>query len=532
MPPAVPRATRVLTRQRAPAEGLCLLAVNGAACPSPTRWRGLCATHFQYLQKAGRLEEFGLPSKAGRKHVFTVKDEPDPDTCRLIANGEPCLRPAARRGLCDRHYASIWQRPDLRLDDFCVPPLPERVVLRADTSPVTCRANEAGIGCPDRPHARGLCHRHYNLLQGHPSIFDQVASPKAPVVEYSLRNRPREGYCRIAEHGVGCGEPAEVRGLCRRHFGALRHRLECMDAIALPATPQLKAGYEKAPDAGLGPMTCVVVENGLRCSGAPEKRGICRRHHRILGSHADYSLHDFYLPERAAIMTRKTPEEAADGLCVVLEDGVSCVRPPHVRGLCKGHYRRAKKAGQFDALAHPVRSGVNVFGAGNDRPHVYLDKNVLYDHADHKVFGSGGQDASVWLVESVRAGRVRGSVSIDGVKSVYSHVRYRLQRPPEDGGRGAGDTEADGRARAYLEETFYGGGAWRFVHLDPQAFGRVVAALDRHLSLEDALEFQSYQQARSGKAGPTIFVTRDTDFPEGVHPTHVVRAQGSASLNK
>ncbi len=526
MPPRVPHGSRVLTRQMAPAAGLCMLAVNGVPCPKPTRFRGVCATHFQYLQTTRRLDELALPSKAGQKHVIVLKDHPDPGICRLVVNGEPCLSPGTRRGLCAKHYGSIWQRSDLSLDDFCLPPLPQRVALREHTSAAACRASDAGVDCAAPPISRGLCHRHYALLQAHPSLLEPVALPKAPLVEYSLRHRLKEGQCRVAEHGVGCGERAAARGLCRRHAGALRHRPEALAAIALPAAPKVRIGFSKAADAGDAPMCCVVVENGLRCSGPPERRGVCRRHHKILGNHADYSLLDFYLPERPTVLSRKPPEEVTDGLCVVLEDGVPCTRPPHVRGLCKGHYRRVEKTGQLEALAHPVRTGQNPFGAGNDRPHVYVDKNVLYDHADHEVFGSGGQDASVLLVEAIRAGRVRGSVSVDGVKSVYSHVRYRLQRPTDDGGRGASDAEAEDRARAYVEATFYREGAWRVVPLDAQAFARVVAAKDRLLSLEDALEFQCYQQARIGKAGPTMFVTRDTDFPEGVHPTHVVRAQG------
>ena len=338
--------------------------------------------------------------------------------------------------------------------------------------------------------------------------------------------RPKEGTCRVAENGLGCGEPAEVRGLCRHHLAVLRSRPEAMTAIALVSAPVVRARFAKAPDAGDAPLSCVVLENGVRCSGPPERRGLCTRHHRILGSHPDHSLHDFYLPERPAVLSRKTKEETADGLCAVLTDGVPCARPPHVRGLCRGHYRIAVDAGRLEELGDPARSKVNPFGGGNDRPHFYVDKNVLYDHADREVFGTTGQEASVLLVESIRAGRVRGSVSLDGVKSVYSHVRYRLQRPPEEGGQGAGEGEAEDRARRYLEETFYRGGAWRLVPVDALTFGRVVAAPDRHLSLEDALEFQAYQQARTERAGPTMFVTRDTDFPEGVHPTHVARAQG------
>jgi hypothetical protein len=83
--------------------------------------------------------------------------------------------------------------------------------------------------------------------------------------------------------------------------------------------------------------------------------------------------------------------------------------------------------------------------------------------------------------------------------------------------------EAEVLARAYTKDVFYGGGAWRAVRLDAPGFGRLIVAPPGALSLEDAMEFQTYQQERVARAGPTLFVTRDTDFPEGVHPAHVVR---------
>jgi len=39
--------------------------------------------------------------------------------------------------------------------------------------------------------------------------------------------------------------------------------------------------------------------------------------------------------------------------------------------------------------------------------------------------------------------------------------------------------------------------------------------------LEDALEFRCYRMARCEKSGPMMFVTRDPDFPQGVHPHFV-----------
>jgi len=519
-----PRTRRILTRQAHPAPGLCLLAVDGVACPHPIRWRGVCKTHFQRLQRERRVEEFARPSK--RKYSFALKPDPDPALCRLIVNDEPCVTPAQRRGLCSRHYQGLWQRPDLDIEDFGLPLLPDRLGLRKDSSAGACRVEEAGRGCREKVHARGLCARHYKVLASRPALMDRIALPKPREIHYGLRLRPRAGRCRVTEDGTGCSQLATVRGLCPHHYATLSGRPDLLERVALPSSLQPAKRFSKAPDAGEAPLTCVVLENGVRCSAPPEIRGVCRRHHRILGSHADHSLHDFYLPQRETVLTRKLDEETRDGLCLAVEDGRPCAKPPHSRGLCRAHYRLATQRGVLDALAAPFRPRGHLYGGGNDRPHYYLDKNVLYDHADHRVFGTSGQDASVTLVEAVRNGRVRACVSLDAVKSTYSHVRYRLQRPPEEGGRGLSEQESDSLARAYAKEVFYGGGAWRFVHLDALGFGRLVVSSAGALSLEDAMEFQTYQQERTGRAGPTMFVTRDTDFPEGVHPAHVVRALG------
>ena len=107
-----------------------MLATDGVPCPRPVRWRGLCATHFQRLQKEHRVAEFALPSK--RKYRFALKPDPDPALCRLIVNDEPCLMPAQRRGLCGRHYQGLWQRKDLDIQvwiEIGEKPLPRKIVF-------------------------------------------------------------------------------------------------------------------------------------------------------------------------------------------------------------------------------------------------------------------------------------------------------------------------------------------------------------------------------------------------------------------
>lgn len=287
--------------------------------------------------------------------------------------------------------------------------------------------------------------------------------------------------------------------------------------------PVAKRRFQKRQNVTGQPLQCVVMENGVPCSRPPEHRGVCHRHRKLIGQHRGYSIARFYLPEPEVVLETKLREELADGLCRVIEDGQHCRKHPHVRGLCRRHYRMAIRRDLLDALASPPRDLWNRFGPGNDRPHFYLDKNLLFDHADNAVFGSPGQAASVAIIERVIQGDARASVSTDAIKSTYNHVRHRLMRPTDEGGREMPEDEAESLARKHVQKTFYGHGTWRIVSLDATTFGKIVATGDHGLSLEDALEFQAYQLARAGKAGPTMFVTRDADFPEGVHPTYVAR---------
>jgi hypothetical protein len=237
-----------------------------------------------------------------------------------------------------------------------------------------------------------------------------------------------------------------------------------------------------------------------------------------------YQIEDFYLPERAPTLRIKVGSEADDGLCRLIEDEIPCSSPPHVRGLCRRHLRLVTKLGRGSDFFLPPHSRPVVHGPGNDRPHVYLDKNVLFDACDQLAFGNSGQQASVDLVAAVRGGQVRATVSVDALKCAYNHVRHRAQRPLDGGGKGlslqAAETLAQATLRTLLGDST---GTWRAVHLDPVQWLGCLRA-PGGLSLEDAVEWATWQQARTARAAPTWFITRDSGIPGGVHPHAVVTA--------
>ena len=84
--------------------------------------------------------------------------------------------------------------------------------------------------------------------------------------------------------------------------------------------------------------------------------GVCHEHRKQIGTSHDHSLADFYLPERESELARKAPEGTADGLCEVTEDGVSCNAPPHMRGLCRRHYRLATRRERATASRLAMRT--------------------------------------------------------------------------------------------------------------------------------------------------------------------------------
>src|SRR6266496_6172845 len=230
--------------------GRCRAAEDGAACPAQAHLRGLCRRHYPVAKNRGLLDQVGLPP-VRLKHDIQLKspEQLQPGICRVVVNGEPCVVPADRRGLCDRHYAAIWQRPDLRLDDYAVAPIAVGDFrLRPRLVPGCCRVVERGVACNESAPARGLCKRHYAWLRDHDlDLFERLAERDRSAALYTLRVRLRPGRCRVAENGHPCGEKDYCRGLCVRHYAVLFDKRALFDQIALPAKAKVAAVFERKP---------------------------------------------------------------------------------------------------------------------------------------------------------------------------------------------------------------------------------------------------------------------------------------------
>ena len=505
----------LLTLAATLAPGRCRAAEDGAACPAEMFMRGLCRRHYAVAKSRGLLDKVGLPPIKLKKEIrLKPPDQLQPGICRVVVNGEPCPVPAARRGLCVRHYAGIWQRPDLRLDDFAVPsvvtgdfrvggrPMPDR-----------CRIIERDVACQDKPHIRGMCKRHYRWLRDHDlELFERLAEPLRSSIVYTLRARLREGRCRVAENGHACAEKAWTRGLCEHHYTVVSHRPELFLQIAAPSKLKPTPVYQcKTINE---PGTCRIIENGTPCTAPVEYRGVCMRHYRAFRAQPKkYPSADFLLPKAEPVYTLKPLAQLNSAVCRVIEDGQPCQETAFGRGLCRRHHWAIGELGRMNELgAAPRRAG----GRNPSVPHSYLDKNVLFDWCDAQAFGASGQQASCALVERVRSGRMVATISGSAVTSVYNHARHRAGRPTVEGGQGLGEEAAETLARVVVSRMLEG--TWRILALGPHDLRTVLASTPAGRSYEDALEWAAYQQARGGHNGARWFVTRDLDFPEGVPP--------------
>ena len=508
------RRVGLLTLAPTPTQGQCRAAEDGAPCCAEPFMRGLCSRHYQAVKSRDLLEQIGLPPVI-LKHDIRLKapDQLQPGLCRVVVNGEPCPVPAQRRGLCDRHYAAIWQRPDLRLDDFAESPIDSGDFrLRRKPAPDRCRVVERDVPCDEQPHARGLCKRHYSWLREHDlPLFERLAERDRNSIVYTLRTRLKPGRCRVCEDGKPCGEAVYSRGLCQHHYVVLFDKRELFLQIAEPskAKPATVFGRKPASEPG----TCHVLENGVGCTAPSEYRGLCMRHYRILRFRKPYRLADFLLPERQPIYALKNAAQRNSAICRVMEDGQPCQESAFGRGLCRHHYRTLQKLGRLDELGAAPRAP----GGRQDRvAHAYLDKNILFDWCDAEAFEATGQKASCELVERVRVGKMVATISASAVTSSYNHVRHRASRPLAEGGRGMPDDAAESLARQTVRRMLQG--AWRILSLAAHNLRAVLATAPETESYEDALEWAAYQEARRGHHGPRWFVTRDGDFPEGVLP--------------
>lgn len=517
-------AAALVARRTDGREGVCVVVQDGVPCARRPASRGVCGPHRILLTGLRRLDEIALPPQP-LKYDLRVNPDAPPGVCRAIQNGTPCAEPARPSGLCRRHYAGVWQRPDLNVDDFR-PPDPALSRQRAP-APGMCAVVEVSgdqrVVCQEPAVRRGLCARHARGLKREPVALSRVADPPRRRAEFRIKRAPKLGVCVVIEDDVGCTQQAtSARRVCLDHINRLRsaRKLRELTDRFLAERDQVERKPEHAVVAGF----CVLQTNRVPCTNTPVRRGLCNPCiTKIERLGLDYEALALP-PEVHRVPVFERAPRLIKGVCVVVADGAACRSTVSARGVCRRHY----KGLEYHGLLERIALGIDEHRHLPETPHVYLDKNVPIRFAMFEGFGVAPERSSIALVQAVLQGRVRASVSLDCVRAVYSHLGHRLARPAGEGGAGLTPEAAEQRARRYTGELFFGrGGLWNVLPWTEDAFA--ACALEGRLpelSLEDALEVHLFARAKA-EHGAALFVTADQGilrYGEAVHPDRVVAA--------
>jgi hypothetical protein len=520
----VPTVHRILYKKSAPSPGLCILVENGVLCPKPIASRGLCGKHRAYLMHSGQLEKFGLPHQP-RKRDLRRNPNPVAGLCMVIENGNACAARARPNGLCNRHYQNIWQRPDLKLEDFTAK---QEIVYARNgiAKPGKCVVREQAADgriyfCDEVTHVRGLCRSHYRKFILQPELLNHIANPIPVQSVFRLKRRPETGVCVIVENDVGCSaEATRSRRVCDKHFLALRRAGKIHELTDAFLTKKMV--LERKASADWMPGFCIMSVNGVPCTNIPKRRGLCNPCIHLIEKNG-LLFEDFALAmkrKKQLAMARKSVP--IKGVCVAIENGHECGQAAVVRGLCQAHYKLAKR---MNLLAKIALSNSELLTIP-DVPNFYLDKNVVIRFAFHELFRTTPDPSSVKLVEAVLQRKVRATVSADCIRAAYSHVSHRLARLKDSGGKEMDEREADTLASQYVGNLFFGrNGFWHVLPVTGESFKVCTQkGMLPNLTLEDALEVHLFAQAKQ-QFGATMFVTADggiLQYGLGVHPEKIV----------
>lgn len=511
-------------------KGTCLLIENGVLCNRPIASRGLCSMHRNYLTGKGMLEEFALP-RQDRKKKLELNPEALEGICRIIENGSPCQALAVRKGLCTRHYQAIWQRSDLKMEDFCINS--GDIIYSRQKRPkkgmcVVCERTPEGRKqiCKTSTVSgrRGLCQKHYYNLKKNPLLFEQIANPLRKKSNFRLKKEFKDGLCVIIENNVGCTNAAKKkRCVCDKHYFKL-HKAGKLKELTDQFLQQTLVLERKPPEAVVEGF-CLMKVNGVPCTNTPKRRGLCGSCIRLIEKTDQYSYEQFALtPVKSRKVNLERKQKIIKGICIIVEDGESCRKPSIARGLCDRHYRLVKKQKKMASIGLS-QAEINTLP---DIPHFYFDKNIVIRFAIYELFGTIPDSYSVALVDAVLKGKIRATVSLDCIRAVYSHLGHRFSRPSGEGGKELGEKEAEECAREYTGNLFFGrGGLWQFRSFDEHHFD-LCAYKGRlpHFSLEDALELHLYALAKQENR-TLMFITADNhilEYGEAVHPEKAVKA--------
>jgi len=84
-----------------------------------------------------------------------------------------------------------------------------------------CRIIQDGKGCKREVHGRGLCAKHQSYFSRHGTIEKYAAKLQYTYVDetnYKVNKKHKPKQCRVFENGKPCNRSFHGRGLCGRNY--------------------------------------------------------------------------------------------------------------------------------------------------------------------------------------------------------------------------------------------------------------------------------------------------------------------------
>jgi hypothetical protein len=157
---------------------------------------------------------------------------------------------------------------------------------------------------------------------------------------YAVKDKIKEGVCRLCEDDKPCKKVAHLRGLCQKHYSTLLYQ-EKLEEYGAPT--KIKSYGKITINKKVKSGCCRLVIDGVACTNSVGSRGLCMCHYK--GLKKNDLLDKYALPSTVLQpITRKSKrdlEKAISGkVCIFIEGGTPCEQTSVSRGACQSHFRR------------------------------------------------------------------------------------------------------------------------------------------------------------------------------------------------
>lgn len=191
-----------------------------------------------------------------------------------------CQRPQRARGICKKHTHDLIKEGSFETNANPRKPL-KKYKLKKNKKGKLCIIE----GCKNLKHIRGICGGHVSSLKNR-GLYKKFAQPLKPKVQYKLKKKIDEFFCRIE----GCTNVSYVRGLCTGHCSSL-NKNGLYEALAAPDSRTYYVENDYEIKATIKTGKCRIIENGKGCQKDVYKGGLCTKHSSIFRL---YKVYNYY----------------------------------------------------------------------------------------------------------------------------------------------------------------------------------------------------------------------------------------------